>query len=69
MREQVIITYAWWRVGENDVYPEHREELAEKAMSHIENMRGAGLTNGEMYQDIEGVEYNGVWDVEVKTLK
>jgi hypothetical protein len=66
-----LITYNWWRDGENEIKPEHVSELEEHAEERIAEMMAEGYLSGELNVNIrmtdddpeDGVEYSGWWKV------
>ena len=66
-----LITYRWWRDGENEIKSEHIPSLEERADECIAEMMAQGYTSGELNDNIymtdddheDGVEYSGWWEV------
>lgn len=71
IKRSQLISYRWWRGGENEIKPEHIEALEERADERIAEMMAQGYTSGELNDHIhmtdddpeDGVEYRGWWDV------
>jgi hypothetical protein len=67
-----LITYRWWRDGENDIKPEHVPALEERADEQIAEMMAKGCTSGELNITIhmtDGVEYRGWWEITTTAKK
>ena len=65
-----LITYRWWRDGENVIKSEHVPALEERADEQIVEMMAKGCTSGELSDTIhmtddpeDGVEYKGWWEI------
>ncbi len=66
-----VITYRWWRDGDDEIKPEHAQALEERADDRIVEMMKEGYTSGELRDNIrmtdedpeDGIEYQGWWEV------
>jgi len=74
LKRRKLITYRWWRDGENEIKPEHIVALEERADERIAEMMAQGYTSGELNDHIrmsdgdpeDGVEYTGWWEMTTK---
>jgi len=70
IERKILISYRWWRDGENDIKTKHIEALEEKAEERIREMMSEGYSSGELIDNIhmtdddpeDGVEYQGWWE-------
>ena len=60
------ITFNWWRIdrSKGDVDVEHREYLEDSAIDRINSQSSAGLTSGELYANIDDIEYQGYYEID-----
>jgi hypothetical protein len=66
MKQIIKITIRWWHDEYDRVKPEHRNMLLEHSEEHIHKMRNDGYTSGELNKEIEGIYYNGYWEIQIK---
>lgn len=56
------ITYRWWN-DEKEIDTNHIGQLEEEAIERINSMLVDDYTSGELNTEIEGVYYNGWWEL------
>ncbi|NMB83299.1 MAG: hypothetical protein GYA14_15935 [Ignavibacteria bacterium] len=64
MKRKIVITFSWWHDEAPNVESEHEERLESAAMERISQLLPDGYTSGELHEEIEGIYYNGWWDME-----
>ena len=58
------IKIQWWDNEGQDEIPEgHQFELREVALGEISDLSKQGFNAHELHHVIEGIHYNGVWDL------
>lgn len=71
MIQKIEITITWWDNEINNVkLPEqYKEKLEVEAVNQIKKKWADDYTGGELNIEIEGVYYNGIWSLEIKTIE
>ena len=70
MKTRIELIYEWYRKDENTkVLNEHNSQLDQEAEERILQMQKEGYTSGELFAEIDGVEYSGHWSRDTKRLK
>lgn len=70
MKTRIELIYEWYRTDENtEVWNEHNLQLDQEAEERILQMQKDGYTSGELFAEIDGVEYSGHWSRDTKRLK
>ncbi len=77
MEKQITIKFRWWNSeDETEIKTGHREVLEKSAFDRIVDMMKEGYTSGELRDNVgfleddpdDGVEYQGWWEIEHKTI-
>ena len=69
MTRKIIREYSWWkRDTEEDIDPEHEEELENIAEEHINSQVFQGWREGQLFATVQDTEYQGYWKNEAKTV-
>lgn len=66
-------SFNWWNandtIDESTAIPlKHCPQLKESAMSRINEMLAEGYLDGELLDEIEGINYRGWWSVTIKEI-
>lgn len=68
IERKITIKYRWWHDEVDDIPGNILEELADQAIDHIYEFMADGYTSGEMSTEIEGIYYNGFWEMTTETV-
>ena len=65
MKTTILINYQWWRTdhAKKKVLESVQKRLDEAAMDKIFRMINDGYVEGELFDAIDGVAYQGWWTV------
>ena len=69
MEIKQTITYNWWTDNRDIIPTEVREQLQEHAEVWINHMRKNRYTSGELHTEVDGVTYNGHWELTTEVVK
>lgn len=63
MTRKIEIKFKWWNNDIEKVDFEVQEKLEGKAEERIYQMKAEGYTGGELHSEINGVEYQGWFEI------
>ena len=64
MKTTIVIT--WWENEGEDSIPENAQgALEEYALEKITKLRKDYYVSGELFTEVDGVQYNGVWEAKI----
>ena len=71
MKIKKTITFNWWRSdgSKENVDKDHREYLEDSAIYRINSQVAAGLTSGELYADVDDIEYQGWYEIDSEVIE
>ena len=63
LKGESTVSWRWWRGDGRPITKKAVDTLVEEAMGRAHYLLTDGYSSGELYAEVNGVEYTGWWEV------